>query len=168
MAGSAPSTTAMKWTEHSACQALRERFRHSGNGGSGKYAFLRQVRSASGFSGWPPIRTADAVTLSLWPSHGFLLEAYEVKVSRSDWLRELADLEKSETWRRIADKWWIVAPVSMVKPDELPDGWGLIELLDDARTRVKVQAAHEPAEQRQIPRTLLAAILRSCPEVVPT
>lgn len=51
--------------------------------------------------------------------HGF-----EVKVTRSDWLRELADPTKADEWARYCHHWWLVAPREVVKPGELPGGWG--------------------------------------------
>lgn len=176
--------TADDWTEHRVATQLRERFREAGNGGSGRYAFLRQVRSAAGFSGYGQgvIRTADVVTLTLWPSEQFVLTAYEVKVSRSDWLAELRDLEKSRAWRTLADRFVIVTPPGIVDPAELPDGWGLIITYPTGTTRQKVapswlDLAGEPTAVRaspdtgcpnKLPRTVVAAMMRSCPSVVPT
>ncbi|MBE0533692.1 MAG: hypothetical protein IH626_22950 [Rhodospirillales bacterium] len=51
----------------------------------------------------------------------------EVKISRSDWLRELRTPEKRRVALRICNKFYIAAPVGVVKPEELPDGIGLIE-----------------------------------------
>lgn len=63
----------------------------------------------------PPRRRYQAV-------HG-----YEVKVSRADWLRELADLSKANTWARFCHHWWLVAShKDIVQAGELPDGWGLL------------------------------------------
>lgn len=57
------------------------------------------------------------------PVHGF-----EIKVSRSDWLREYKTQgEKSAPWRSYCNYWWIVVPnKDIVKPEELPAGWGLL------------------------------------------
>lgn len=57
------------------------------------------------------------------PVHGF-----EVKVSRADWLTEhRTSGKKSEAWRRHCDYWWLVVPNQrVIKPGELPVGWGLL------------------------------------------
>lgn len=57
------------------------------------------------------------------PVHGF-----EVKVSRADWLTEhKTGGKKSEPWRRYCDYWWMVVPnQKVIKPGELPAGWGLL------------------------------------------
>lgn len=55
-----------------------------------------------------------------------MLHGHEVKVSRGDWLRELRDPTKADTWRQYCDRWWLVAPAGVARPDELPTGWGLL------------------------------------------
>ena len=75
---------------------LRNRHARLGNGGSGEYAFLTQVRDAAGFYG---SRTLDVVTLSLWPSRGMELHGYEVKVSRADLRSDLRNEAKRAVQR---------------------------------------------------------------------
>jgi len=95
------------------------------DGGNGPAAIVvPSVRSAAGFDAR---RTIDAVSLGLWPSRGMLLDGYEIKVSRSDWLRELKNPEKAEEFARLVDRLWLViADPDIVKDGELPDGWGLL------------------------------------------
>lgn len=51
----------------------------------------------------------------------------EVKCSRADWLRELADESKANTWARFCHHWWlVVSHRDIIKDGELPDGWGLL------------------------------------------
>lgn len=68
------------------------------------------------------------------PVHGF-----EVKVSRADWLTEhKTGGKKSEPWRRYCDYWWMVVPnQKVIKPGELPAGWGL--LVGEKRLRAVVK-----------------------------
>lgn len=74
-------------------------------------------------------RYADAVAVNLWSSRGHAVIGMEIKVSRSDWLRELKKPEKAETSvYRFCDKWYLVAPKGVVKEGELPQTWGLLEL----------------------------------------
>jgi hypothetical protein len=55
------------------------------------------------------------------------LQGFEVKTSRSDWRRELADPEKADAVARYCRQWWLVIPsADMVKPGELPADWGLM------------------------------------------
>lgn len=107
----------------------------SGNGPSAVIA--PSVRSAAGFDAR---RTIDAVALGLWPSRGMLLDGYEIKVSRSDWLRELKNPAKAEEFAGLVDRLWlVVSDAAIVKDGELPDGWGLL-VKSGERLRAKVKA----------------------------
>jgi hypothetical protein len=87
-----------------------------------KYIAATQVRS----NGTYAEATADAVVIGNWPSSGYEIAGFEVKVSRSDWLNELKDPNKAEHIKKYCHRWWLViADMDMVKPGELPDGWGM-------------------------------------------
>ena len=76
----------------------------------------------------------------MWPSRGLELEAFEIKVSRSDWLQELRNPKKAEMIARYVDRFWVVSPsVKVVKPSEVPGTWGLL-LAHGSGLRVSVQA----------------------------
>lgn len=115
----------VRWTETTVLDAIEPRYRKAGNGGSGEYAFMRQVRNDAGFDA---SRTFDAVAVHLWPSRGFVVEVIEVKVSRADWLRELKNPAKAEAAHAVGDRFIVAAPAGIVHPDELPPGWGLLEV----------------------------------------
>lgn len=90
--------------------------RSSGNGPA--WAFVPKVRDAAGFSA---TRTIDAIAMSLWPSRGLELHGHEIKVSRSDWLRELKEPEKAEAFSSVVDRWWlVVSDAQIVAAGELP------------------------------------------------
>jgi len=130
---------------------LRERY------AAPEYAFLPQVRSRTGYGG--PIRTADAMAMSLYPSRGLELHGFEIKVSRGDWLRELKEPDKAEEIVRHCDRWWIaVSDEKIVAPGELPPTWGLL-VPRRGKLTVKVDAPVLPAEPMS--RAFLAAILRN-------
>ena len=57
------------------------------NGRPGRWVFLREVLAATGSYG--ESQRFDAVAIGLVPSNSYARIVYEVKVSRSDWLREL-------------------------------------------------------------------------------
>ncbi|HEX9228349.1 MAG TPA: hypothetical protein VF885_17240 [Arthrobacter sp.] len=68
------------------------------------------------------------------------IHGHEVKVSRGDWLTELRDPTKAERIKRYCNFWWlVVSDASIVKPGELPEGWGLMVKAGD-RLRAKVKA----------------------------
>lgn len=87
-----------------------------------------------------------------------VLHGHEVKISRSDWLTELADPTKSAAWRRYCDRWWLVAPRDVVR-DDLPEGWG--HLAPDSRGRLRV-VVHAPLlTPEPMPTRVRAQVMRS-------
>lgn len=108
----------VKYTEKYFIEQLRLKYPKD------SYAFLPQVRNATGYQ--RQVRTADAIVMSLWPSRGLDLMGFEIKVSRSDWLKELENPQKAEEIQQYCDRWYIVAPSKVVKINELPKTWGLI------------------------------------------
>ena len=119
------------------------------------FAFLPQVANGTGGN---RSRTADALAMSLWPSRGLELHGFEIKVSRGDWLRELKEPAKADAVARFCDRWWIVVPTrDIVKPAELPRGWGLLATSGES-LRAVVEAGIIECEP--LTRQFLAAVLR--------
>jgi hypothetical protein len=108
-------------------------------------------------------RYADAVAMNLFPSRGLELHGFEVKVSRNDWQRELKDPDKAELISQYCERWWIVAPKGIVKKEELPVTWGLLELESD-KLRIAVQAPLLP-DRKPFSRPFIAALLRRSSEI---
>ena len=121
------------------------------------WAFLAQVRNGTGFVR-REIRTADALAMSLWPSRGLELHGFEIKISRSDWTRELNNPVKAEELFAFCDRWWIVAARDeIVQRGELPPTWGLL-VIEGGGVRAVEEAPKLDALAPDKP--LLAAILR--------
>src|ERR1017187_4991640 len=55
-------------------------------------------------------RKIDVLVVSLWRSRGHEIDAVEIKVSVSDWRRELKQAEKADWWWRHADRFWLASP----------------------------------------------------------
>lgn len=86
------------------------------------FCFLEQVADGTGAR---QHRWADAVAMSVWPSRGYDVHGFEVKVSRYDWLNELKQPEKSAAVQQYMNRWWIATPdESIIHPGELPPTWG--------------------------------------------
>ena len=161
-----------KLTEAIVTGLLRERFSKTGNGGAGEYAFFAQVRNDAGFSA---NRTFDAVAFNLWPSRGMAIDVFEIKVSRSDWQRELSKPDKAEAACNIGDRFTVVAPAGCVWEGELPETWGLIEITGDGDEKpwklkqTKAAPLLKPGKTatRPISRGLLVSLLRATPGAVP-
>lgn len=124
------------WTETDLIQRIANRYeKDRGNGPSS--VVVRHVKNAAGFAA---SRCLDAVAVSLYPGQGCPISGFEVKVSRSDWLRELRDPSKAEAFTEHLDFMWLVAPLNVVK-DDLPPRWGWLAPIGDA---LRVQRQAEP------------------------
>lgn len=124
-------------------------------GNGDRWIRAEHVRSHAGFDAR---RTADFIAMDLWPSKGLTLHGHEVKVSRGDWLTELADPSKADEFRRYMDRWWLVVPDATIVRDDLPDGWGLMVARGPALA-IRVPAPKLTPEP--MPRTMQACLLRA-------
>ncbi|HEX9088231.1 MAG TPA: hypothetical protein VF867_11950 [Arthrobacter sp.] len=109
---------------------------------SDRWVRAEHVKSGTGYS--DNQRIVDFVAAD---KHGgyagekLALHGHEVKVSRADWLTELRDPNKAEAIRRYMHHWWLVVPdAAIVKPGELPEGWGLMVPGANGKLRAKVAA----------------------------
>lgn len=133
------------WTERDMLDALHDRYSATSQGGY-RYVCAEHVRSACGFAGvsvdpggtWTSrtLRTADFLAQDTWEAQGLALHGHEVKVSRSDWLTELADPEKADAIKRFCDFWWLVVPDPAIVRDDLPDDWGLLAFGRNGKLRI--------------------------------
>lgn len=147
-------------TEPEMFDLLRRRFAREGNGGAGEYALMAQVRNAAGFGA---TRTFDAVSVSLWPSRGIVIHVYEIKCSRSDWLRELKDPAKADAAAKVADHFSVVVSDPKIVADgELPATWGLLVKRGEKLVCVKEAPLLPDADiARPVPRSFLVPMLRA-------
>jgi hypothetical protein len=84
-------------------------------------------------------RRVDALYVGFTSSRGHHLVGHELKVSRADWLHELDQLEKAETWASQCHAWYLVVPdLTIARVEELPHGWGLLVVDPKTKTRLRV------------------------------
>lgn len=76
----------------------------------------------------PDGRRADAIAVNTFPSRNFKTIGFEFKASRSDWLSEKNEGSKADYFVTACDEWYVVAWSGVVEEEELPQGWGLLEL----------------------------------------
>ena len=145
-----------KVTERTMLDALHRRYSAVSPGNGPRYVVAEHVRSAAGFYAR---RTCDFIALDTWPSSRFELIGHEVKISRSDWLRELKEPSKAAEFTRWLNRWYVVVPEArIVRPEELPDGWGLMVLTRNRLIRTRLARRNEPPP---VPMTRLAAFARA-------
>lgn len=83
----------------------------------------------------------DAIYVGFTTTSGRILVGHELKVSRADWLNELAKPGKSDAWADQCHEWWlVVSDPAIIQGNELPAGWGLMSP-GPSKTRMKVHQA---------------------------
>lgn len=118
-----------------------------------EWASFAELRNAAGFSA---NRSFDFWTINTWPSKGLKTIGYEIKVSRSDFARELENPRKRKALEEVCHECYFAAPKGLIDPRELPEGWGLIEATNVLRIAVRAPQKSEP----KLDWDLLAVILR--------
>ena len=152
-----------KWTEREVMELLHQRYSFVRPYTTARrYVVAEHISNTGG--NWVhriPERIADFIAVDLYHeetlpdgrkagygSHGLrrdgthvqTIHGHEIKVSRSDWLAELKDPTKAQAWKQYCDKWWLVTSPGVAKKDELPDGWGLIEISPTGTLKIRRQA----------------------------
>ncbi len=152
-------------TERSMLDLLHYRYSAKSQADLQRFVCAEHVRAYCGFAGWSALngprvmRTADFLAQDLWENQGLNLHGHEVKVSRSDWLHELADPTKAEAIKRYCDRWWLVVPTKAIVRDDLPDDWGLLVIGKGGALRVAKSAP--PLDPEPWPPTFRASLMRA-------
>lgn len=101
---------------------IRRRYPLDRPDGRQSHVVLEQVPDGTGMylGHW-----IDAVVFSLWESKGLTRSAFEVKVTRSDFIRELQNPLKHKWALECFHEFWFVAPQDVIQLEELPPniGW---------------------------------------------
>jgi hypothetical protein len=108
------------------------------------WIYAVEVPTKTGFpnrnnGGLGGMRVIDAFAMSLWPSEDYVRIAYEIKVDRSDWLRELQEPTKRAQAYYLADKFYFVFPDGFEWRGDIPSSaWecGVMEVDTDGTVNV--------------------------------
>jgi len=115
-----------KTTSHQILDGLRVRF---GGTSTRSFAaqriFLTEFRLGTGY-GRNNEQRLDAWSIEL--TDKLVRRAFEVKVSRSDFLREIKDARKRHRALLVSNEFWFAAPPGLISVNELPPEAGLIEV----------------------------------------
>lgn len=137
-------------TERDMITALHQRYMYIRPGTiSDRWVRADHVTDTLGTGGYVRrSRICDFMALDRYPGVPYgsklAVHGHEVKVNRADWLKELREPEKAEAFTPYVHYWWlVVSDKNIVRPDELPDGWGLM-----APTKKGALRAVIPASQR--------------------
>jgi hypothetical protein len=134
-----------------------------------EWILVRELRIGTGYSSgewdgrkWKRAKMQqriDAWALNCYPSKDFIKIAYEIKVSRSDFLNEKNDPEKRKAALEISDLFYFVAPRGLIAPMELPKDCGLLVVYDSGRSEILQEAPKRQAER--LDWRLVASVLRN-------
>lgn len=100
-------------------------------------------------------RTIDGMAFGVWGQNE--VHAFEIKVSRSDWLRELDNPSKAAFFAKHCHRFFIVADSGVVKAEELPAEWGLME---PSRSGLKIRIAATLMNPERPDFPFIASIIR--------
>jgi len=106
---------------------LDKQYGYKSNGES--YARFPKFRTGTGY-GHGTEQEIDYLAISLWKSNYEQVIAFEIKLGRGDFLKEMKHPEKRKYALLFSNQFYFVAPKDMIKPDELPIEAGLMEIED--------------------------------------
>ena len=83
------------------------------------------------------LNTYAAENTDVWGFNGWSTSVIEVKITHSDFLAD-----KKKYWRNVEPEYqagndrWFLCPDGVIKPEELPEGWGLLYWNGDSITPI--------------------------------
>lgn len=133
-----------------------------------KYLSLSEARIGTGF-GKENEQRIDFWAMSSYPSENFLKYSFEVKTSRSDFLREIKNPDKRKWAMRYSNHYIFAAPANMLKPDEIPLECGLWEFCQNEGSALLQIKKTVPSPYRESMRpnwSFIAAVMRREQEIM--
>ena len=120
--------------------------KHCGWGYDRRFVMFPELRLGSGYADIAQ-RRIDLFTIS--SEKGNYTTAYEIKVSRGDFLKDIKDKSKQRGARLYSTNFYYVAPKGMIQEDEVPLWAGLLEYdFEEKRFNTKIVA---PLQSRNTP-----------------
>lgn len=108
---------------------MKEAIRKHHNGYDGKVdgVLIFEMPTGTGYSHGEASKI-DAFYMACRPSENFKRIAYEIKISRADFLREIKEPRKRRAALRVSNQFYFVTPADLVRTEEIPLECGLMEL----------------------------------------
>ena len=98
----------------------------------------------------------DAMAFNCWPSEGLDRYAFEVKVSREDFKKELRNPKKRRRAVEYSNFFYFATPQGLVHEEDLPPEAGLIEVDEKEESRIVVKADYRKEPKFSFPFFLAA------------
>lgn len=119
-------------------------------------AYIEEFRAGTGYAAGSE-RYLDAWAIGCYPSGGMVKTAIEIKISRSDFKREIRKPAKRDSALRISNEFYFAGPKGMILESELPEECGLIEVCS---LTGKASITHEaPFRETCVPSWIFVASL---------
>lgn len=122
------------------------------------YLCLHELRPGTGFTAAGNAGGIDFWCMHQWPSKRLARIAFEIKVSRSDFLREMKAPQKQKFALAYSNQFYFVTPPNLVTRRDLRPEAGLIEVAADGTLREVLKAPWR--ESRPPSWTFMAAVMR--------
>jgi hypothetical protein len=92
-------------------------------------------------TGWRGTNYMDAFVIAAWPSDQNKRIAFEIKISKSDFLNEFKKPNKRRPALFFSNEFYFVAPYGLLKPEEIPSDCGLMEFDPESKDiKIKITA----------------------------
>lgn len=100
-----------------------------------------------------------------WTNNG-VSTLIECKISRADFLRDETKSHRRTPDRGMGYVRWYATPRGILSKDDLPEGWGLVEMFGDGWSRARIVHTGRPfrARNEKDERTMLVQALRRATE----
>ena len=121
-------------TESSICEAIKRKIH--------RRVWFEQMRIGVGY-GENAERRIDLFGVAVEKSEQYARTAIEIKLSRSDFTREMRKPAKRQWVELHCNEHYFAAPEGMLKYDDLPYGWGLLEVGSYADGRLYITVKHD-------------------------
>ena len=137
---------------------------------SGEYAYGAEVSNATG---WRGERWLDFLAIACWPSGGYMVHAFEIKISKSDLRHELENPQKHNIFFDDIDTYTLAAPDFVVDAEMMkviPKNWGVLAVSWTEKDGFTMKYKHKPIPlhdevkmgEAKMRKEFAASILRSC------
>lgn len=148
----------MEYTAAVLKEMVRNRYRREA-----RAVLIEELRIGCGFGGGHE-RSIDVWAIEPNSAKGCVATSYEIKISRGDFKKDLADPLKQRGARLFSDHFFYVAPPGLIRPEEVPDWAGLLEPWvsdDDYCSKLLRQAVPAPLRSKDAPSwPLVVSMLR--------
>lgn len=112
--------------------------------------------------GWVEERTIDVFVMHQWPSEGFKRIGYEIKISKSDFHREIKKPQKRKSFREMSNEFYFIAPAGIIDAEKVPTDCGLIEVTPEGKL---IKVVDSPWLESNPDWNIVAALVRRALEM---